>query len=52
MLVFKHIELDIHFVRERVVAKKLLIQHISVATQIVNTLSFVPFQDLRTKLKV
>lgn len=35
----KHIELDIHFVREPVVSKKLLIQHVLATAQIVDTLT-------------
>lgn len=45
-----NIELDIHFVRERVVAKKLMIQHVLVIVQIEDTLTkplgFIHFQDL------
>lgn len=35
----KHIELDIHFVREMVVGGNMLIQHVSVATQIADMLT-------------
>lgn len=54
----KHINFDIHFVRERVVKRKINIQHVSVSglDQIVYALtkflSNVNFQDLRTKLKI
>lgn len=52
----KHIELDIHFVRERVMANKLKIQHVPAPTQladiIIKPLSNATFQDLRNKLKV
>lgn len=51
-----HIELDIHFVRERVISKKMKIQHVSNSLQIADTLTKplgrVAFQELYTKLKV
>lgn len=52
----KHIELDIHFVRERVVVGRMLTQHVPAAAQIADTLikllGTTVFQDLRGKLKV
>ncbi|KAI5399506.1 hypothetical protein KIW84_064736 [Lathyrus oleraceus] len=52
----KHIELDIHFVRERVMANKLKIQHVTASAQLADImkkpLSSANFQDLRNKLKV
>lgn len=52
----KHVEMDILFIRERVVFKKLLIQHIPNTTQIIDTLTkslgTAAFHDLRSKLKV
>lgn len=51
-----HSELDIHFVRERVVSKKLMVQHVFAAAQVDNTLTkhlgTTAFQDLRAKLMV
>lgn len=52
----KHMELDIHFVREKVVAKALQVRHIPAQDQIADTftkpLSTPRFCDLRTKLNV
>lgn len=51
-----HMELDIHFVREKVVSKSLLVQHISgydqLADSITKPLPSAQFAELRTKLKV
>ena len=52
----KHIELDIHFVRERVVVNKLRIQHVPASAQLADMLtkplSSFAFKDLKSKLKV
>ena len=52
----KHIEFDIYFVRETMIAKHMKIQHVPSSLQVVNTLtkplSIVAFQELYTKLKV
>lgn len=52
----EHIELDIHFVCEMVVAKQLLIQHVPTRAQIANVitkqLSTALFSNFWTKLKV
>ncbi|CAI8590906.1 unnamed protein product [Vicia faba] len=52
----KHIELDIHFIRECVVAKRMSIQHVLAAAQLADTLTkplgTATFQDLQAKLKV
>lgn len=51
----KRIEFDIHFIRERIIFMKLLIQLVPITAQIVDTLtkplSTTAFQDLRSKLK-
>lgn len=52
----KHIKLDIHFVRERVMDNKLKIQHVPASAYLVDVmtkpLSSATFHDLRNKLKV
>ena len=52
----KHIELDLHFVREKVMANKLKIQHVPAAAQLADILtkplSTAVFQQFRDKLKV
>lgn len=52
----KHLKLDIHFVREKVAAKQLTIQHVPGVHQLVdaltNPLSAQSFTDLRFKLKM
>lgn len=52
----KHIELDINFVRERVIAKAMKIQHLPSLLQLAYTLmkplGTHAFQDIRTKFKV
>lgn len=52
----KHLELDIHFVREKVVAKSMTVQHVPTSAQIADALTKplpnTAFTDLRTKLKV
>lgn len=52
----KDIELDIHFVRERVIGKRMKIQHVSTSVQVADThrklFGTTPLQDLRAKLKV
>lgn len=52
----KHIELDIHFVRECVISKLLKIQHVPSSMQLADTLTkplgTTAFQELCTKLKV
>lgn len=52
----EHIELDIHFARERVTARKLCIQHVPGTTQIADALtkplSHAGFQEFKNKLKV
>ena len=52
----KHIELDIHFVRERVMANKLKIQHVPASAQLADIMTkpfpSAAFQELRNKLKV
>lgn len=52
----KHIELDIHFVRERVVVKKLHIQHVMCHAQLANMLTkplmTILFLEFHPKLKV
>lgn len=52
----KHMELDIHFVREKVVSKSLLVQHVPASSQLVDPLtkplSSSRFAESRTKLKV
>ncbi|KAI3740814.1 hypothetical protein L2E82_31288 [Cichorium intybus] len=52
----KHIEVDFHFVREKVARKKLSVQHISTDDQIADVftkpLSSQRFEDIRSKLQV
>lgn len=52
----KHIEVDIHFVRERVIAKTMKVEHVPSSVQVDGTLTkplgTIVCQDLRTKLKV
>lgn len=52
----KHVELDVHFVRERIVVGNMNIQHVPTAIQIADThtkpLGTTVFQELRSKLKV
>lgn len=52
----KHIELDIHFVREKVIAKALSVHHVPSSNQLADSLtkplSSSQFTPLRTKLKV
>lgn len=52
----KHLELDIHFVREKVAAKKLLVQHVpgihQLADALTKPLTVTAFNDQRFKLKV
>lgn len=52
----KHIELDIHFVRQRVATNKLLIEHIpgtmQIADALIKPLSHTSFQDFKVKLRV
>jgi hypothetical protein len=52
----KHIELDIHFVREKVLAKQLTVLHVPASAQLVDPLtkplSLSSFASIRAKLKV
>jgi hypothetical protein len=52
----KHIELDIHFVREKVLSKQLTVLHVPAADQLADSLtkpvSLSSFDSIRTKLKV
>jgi hypothetical protein len=52
----KHLELDIHFVREKVLSKKLQGLHVPASDQLADPLtkplSSTNFADLRSKLKV
>jgi hypothetical protein len=52
----KHIELDIHFVREKVLAKHLNVLHVPASDQLADPLtkplSLSSFASIRTKLKV
>lgn len=52
----KHIEHDVHFVREKVIAKALVVQHVPASAQCADSftkpLSSSRFSELRSKLKV
>lgn len=52
----KHVELDIHFIYERIITKKLKIQHVPSNVQVADTLTkplgTSTFHELQTKLKV
>lgn len=52
----KHLDLDIHFVRERVVSKSLIVQHVPGSAQLADSftkpLPSTRFVELRSKLKV
>lgn len=52
----KHIELDLHFIREHIAQKQLTVSHISSSEQVADILtkplSFDQFAYLRTKLNV
>lgn len=52
----KHLELDVHFVREKVVVKDLIVQHILETEQTIDALKkplpTIQFLTLRDKLKV
>lgn len=52
----KHLELDIRFVHEKVVAKTMIVRHVPGSAQLANALTkplpVSSFNDLRTKLKV
>lgn len=52
----KHFELDLHFVRERVMDKRLIVNHVpsseQVADILIKPLSTISFNKLRMKLTV
>lgn len=52
----KHIELDVHFVREKVISKDLIVQHVPASAQLADSftkpLSSARFTEMRNKLKV
>lgn len=50
----KHIELDLYFVREKVVSKELIVNHVRTIDQVVDVLTkaFQHFQWLKEKLTV